>query len=94
MERRSGVNITLDGKHTTVLYNQTGVKRVFWVCESKHTSNWITSQGYILGDDPINYSLPLLLTESSIIFIVSCVVHLLLKRFNQSKTISCIIVKF
>ncbi|KAM0950511.1 putative cation/H+ exchanger, sodium/solute symporter superfamily [Dioscorea sansibarensis] len=91
MEKRSGVNITLEGKQTTVLYNQTGVKKAFWVCESKQTSNWITSQGYILGDDPINYSLPLLLAESAIIFIVSSAVHLLLKRFNQSKTVSCII---
>ncbi|KAG0490537.1 hypothetical protein HPP92_007400 [Vanilla planifolia] len=70
------------------IVNKTTVKPFRSVC---YDNNFVTSQGIFLGDDPLSFSLPLLLLEVSLIFVVSNALHFVLKPLGQSKVVAQIL---
>ncbi|KAJ0983838.1 hypothetical protein J5N97_002194 [Dioscorea zingiberensis] len=76
------------------IYNQTTVKKFLWICVKENITNSVTSHGLFHGNDPLHYSLPLLLLNVSLIFILSRSIHHVLKHLHQSRTISYIITGF
>ncbi|KAK8955314.1 Cation/H(+) antiporter 15 [Platanthera guangdongensis] len=58
------------------------------------TTNYVSSQGLFIGDNPLTFTLPLLLLEISIIFIVSNALHFVLKPLGQSRVVSQVLTGF
>lgn len=63
--------------------------RTSYLC---HFVNQINSRGVLSHDDPLSYSVPLLLLQLSLISIITRVVQFLLKPFGQPFIVSQIIV--
>ncbi|KAK9280359.1 hypothetical protein L1049_014048 [Liquidambar formosana] len=62
-----------------------------YVCQSL---NHINSRGIWHGDDPLAFSLPLLMLQLSLISIITRSIYVLLKPFGQPLIISQILVSF
>lgn len=52
-----------------------------------------TSTGIWLGDNPLHFSLPILLYQIILIFLLSNLTHLLLRRFGQPLIVSQVVVR-
>lgn len=59
-----------------------------------HFVNHVNSRGMWFGDNPLLFSLPLLMMQLSFITIITRSIHLLLKPFGQPSIVSQIVVKF
>ncbi|PKA63169.1 Cation/H(+) antiporter 15 [Apostasia shenzhenica] len=68
--------------------NKTSVKPFRTVC---YDNNLVTSRGVFLGDDPLSFSLPLLLLELPLIFLTSHAIHLLLTPLRQPRVVTQIL---
>ncbi|XP_008799868.1 cation/H(+) antiporter 15 [Phoenix dactylifera] len=68
--------------------NGTSVKRLRTVCYEK---NWVNSQGVFLGERPLLYSLPLLLSEVIVMFLLSNATHHVLGHLGQPRVVSQIV---
>lgn len=56
-------------------------------------SDIVNSKGWLLGDKPLNYSVPLILLDISLIFLLSNAMYFVLRRFGQSRFVAEILVK-
>ncbi|XP_062181969.1 cation/H(+) antiporter 15-like [Phragmites australis] len=65
------------------------VKPVAAAC---YDNNLVNSQGMFLGDQPLRFSLPLLLVQVSLILLLSAAAHLLLRRLGQSRFVTHMLV--
>lgn len=52
-----------------------------------------TSSGIWLGDNPLHFSLPILLYQIILIFLLSHLTHLVLRRFGQPLIVSQVVVR-
>lgn len=68
---------------------QFGVGDETYVCHKVGLTN---SKGVWLGDDPLDFSLPLFILQLSVIFICTRSISLLLKPFGQPSIVSKILV--
>ncbi|RLM58406.1 cation/H(+) antiporter 15-like [Panicum miliaceum] len=57
-----------------------------------YDNNLVNSQGMFLGDQPLRFSLPLLLVQVSVILVLSAAAHLLLRRLGQSRFVTHMLV--
>ncbi|XP_066396289.1 cation/H(+) antiporter 18-like [Miscanthus floridulus] len=55
-------------------------------------NNLVNSQGMFLGDQPLRFSLPLLLVQVSVILVLSAAAHLVLRRLGQSRFVTHMLV--
>lgn len=69
--------------------NMSTVKPVAAAC---YDNNLVNSQGMFLGDQPLRFSLPLLLTQVSLILSLSAIAQLLLRRLGQSRFVTHMLV--
>lgn len=53
----------------------------------------VNSKGWFLGDKPLNYSVPLILLDISLIFLLSNAIHFVLKRLGQSRFVAELLVR-
>lgn len=60
------------------------------VCYEKGIVN---SKGWLLGDDPLNFSVPLILLDISVIFLLSNAAYFVLRRFGQSRFVAELLVR-
>lgn len=60
-----------------------------WFC---YDNNLVTSQGVFLGDDPLEFSLPVLLLQMSAIFLATRAIHYFLQKIGQPQEVSQILV--
>ncbi|KAJ1381266.1 hypothetical protein SESBI_45297, partial [Sesbania bispinosa] len=56
-----------------------------------HTINHINSRGRWLGDDPLDFSVPLFLLQLFLMFIFTRLIYLILKPFGQPSFVSHIL---
>ena len=57
-----------------------------------YDNNLVNSQGMFLGDQPLRFSLPLLLVQVSLILVLSAVANLVLRRLGQSRFVTHMLV--
>jgi len=57
-----------------------------------YDNNLVNSQGMFLGDEPLRFSLPLLLVQVSVILVLSAAAHLVLRRLGQSRFVTHMLV--
>ena len=57
-----------------------------------YDNNLVNSQGMFLGDQPLRFSLPLLLVQVSVILVLSAAAHLVLRRLGQSHFVTHMLV--
>ena len=57
-----------------------------------YDNNLVNSQGMFLGDQPLRFSLPLLLVQVSVILVLSAAAHLVLRRLGQSRFVTHMLV--
>jgi len=57
-----------------------------------YDNNLVNSQGMFLGDQPLRFSLPLLLVQVSVILALSAAAHLVLRRLGQSRFVTHMLV--
>ncbi|KAL6642128.1 hypothetical protein ACP70R_020309 [Stipagrostis hirtigluma subsp. patula] len=74
---------------TNLSSSSAAVKPVAAAC---YDNNLVNSQGMFLGDQPLRFSLPLLLTQVSLILVLSAGAHLVLRRLGQSRFVTHMLV--
>uniref|UniRef100_A0A804NIR9 Cation/H+ exchanger domain-containing protein n=1 Tax=Zea mays TaxID=4577 RepID=A0A804NIR9_MAIZE len=57
-----------------------------------YDNNLVNSQGMFLGDQPLRFSLPLLLVQVSVILVLSAAAHVVLRRLGQSRFVTHMLV--
>jgi len=57
-----------------------------------YDNNLVNSQGMFLGDQPLRFSLPLLLVQVSLILVLSAAANLVLRRLGQSRFVTHMLV--
>ncbi|VAI30302.1 unnamed protein product [Triticum turgidum subsp. durum] len=88
MDTDAAVNVTAAAFKAAADATAT-VKPVAAAC---YDNNLVNSQGMFLGDQPLRFSLPLLLIQVSLILLLSAAAHHVLRRLGQSRFVTHMLV--
>ncbi|KAM3256628.1 hypothetical protein ACQJBY_049202 [Aegilops geniculata] len=88
MDTDAAVNVTAAAAKAAADATAT-VKPVAAAC---YDNNLVNSQGMFLGDQPLRFSLPLLLIQVSLILLLSAAAHHVLRRLGQSRFVTHMLV--
>ncbi|KAM0911410.1 hypothetical protein ACQ4PT_013488 [Festuca glaucescens] len=88
MDTDAAVNLTAAAATAAAEATAT-VKPVAAAC---YDNNLVNSQGMFLGDQPLRFSLPLLLIQVSLILLLSAAAHHVLRRLGQSRFVTHMLV--